>query len=215
MTRALSTCPARVCAPSAPDNLISCPLSPSWSAACCVLQCERSVLQQRRQSRVEPIMSQASSLSVAFWFCFCGSTPCHVAQAASETSLCLRPAEIWGNDDVSLKRRSITGSHVAHVTGSVWQRLLGARAHDMTRCQLDAERLVLAAGCSSCHATSVLCAVRALFYTCRLFQQCKQKRAPTPCSPISLSLAARVPLLLVATTRHARYVCSCVMKCSS
>ena len=139
-------------------------------------------------------MSQASALSITFCFCFCfcGSKPCHVAQAASETSLCLRPAEIWGEDDVSLKRRSITGSHVAHVTGSVWQRLLGARVHDMTRCQLDAERLVLAAGCSSCHATSVQCSVRALFYTCRLLHQCKQKRAPTPCSPISLSLAASV-----------------------
>ena len=127
----------------------------------------------------------------------------------------LRPAEIWGEDEGSLKRRWITGSHVAHVTGSEWQRLLGALAHDIRRCELDAERLVLAAGCSSCHATSVLCAVRALFYTCRLFQQCKQKRAPTPCSPISLSLAVCVPLLLVATTRHARYVCSYVMECSS
>ena len=54
----------------------------------------------------------------------------------------LRPAEIWGEDEVSLKRRCITGSHVAHVTGSVWQRLLGARVHDMTRCQLDAEACV-------------------------------------------------------------------------
>jgi hypothetical protein len=54
----------------------------------------------------------------------------------------LRPAEIWGEDDVSLKRRCNTGSHVAHVTGSVWQRLLIARAHDMTRCQLDDEACV-------------------------------------------------------------------------
>jgi hypothetical protein len=50
--------------------------------------------------------------------------------------------EIRGEDDVSLTRRSITGSHIAHVTGSVWQRLLGARVHDMTRCQLDAEACV-------------------------------------------------------------------------
>jgi hypothetical protein len=34
-------------------------------------------------------------------------------------------------DVVSLKRRYITGSHVAQVTGSVWQRLLGALAHDI------------------------------------------------------------------------------------
>ena len=54
----------------------------------------------------------------------------------------LRPAKIWGEDDVALKRRCIAGSHVAHVTGSVWQRLLGARVHDMTRCQLDAEACV-------------------------------------------------------------------------
>ena len=54
----------------------------------------------------------------------------------------LRPAEIWGEDEVSLKRRCITAGHVAHVTGSVWQRLLGARVHDMTRCQLDAEACV-------------------------------------------------------------------------
>ena len=71
------------------------------------------------------------------------------AEANRATSLrlrdfafCLRPAEIWGEDDVSLKRRSITGSHVAHVTGSVWQRLLGARVHDMTRFQLDDEACV-------------------------------------------------------------------------
>ena len=55
---------------------------------------------------------------------------------------CLRPAEIWAEDEVSLKRRYITGSHVAHVTGSVWQRLLGALAHDIRRCQLDAEACV-------------------------------------------------------------------------
>ena len=142
-------------------------------------------------------MSQASALSITFCFCFCfcGSTPCHVAQAASETSLCLRPAEIWGEDDVSLKRRCITGSTSCCSCDRkrVAAAVRSACVHDMTRCQLDAERLVLAAGCSSCHATSVLlCAVRALFYTCRLFQQCKQKRAPTPCSPISLSLAASV-----------------------
>lgn len=126
---------------------------------------------------------------------------------------CLRPAEFWGEDEVSLRRRYITGSHVAHVTGSVWQRLLGARVHDMTRCQLDAE------ACVGGRLQQLPCderAVRgALFYACRWFQQCKQKRAPTPCSPISLSLAACVSLLLVATTRHARYVCSCVMECSS
>jgi hypothetical protein len=63
-------------------------------------------------------------------------------------------------------------------------------------------RLVLAAGCSSCHATSVLlCAVHALFYTCRLFQQCKKKRALTLCSPISLSLATCVSLLLSSLWR--------------
>ena len=28
----------------------------------------------------------------------------------------LRPAEIWGEDEVSLKRRCITAGHVAHVT---------------------------------------------------------------------------------------------------
>ena len=165
-------------------------------------------------------MSQASALSITFCFCFCfcGSTPCHVSQASSETSLCLRPAEIWGEDDVSLKRRCITGSTSCCSCDRkrVAAAVRSACVHDMTRCQLDAERLVLAAGCSSCHATSVLlCAVHALFYTCRLFQQCKQKRAPTPCSPISLSLAVCVPLLLVATTRHARYVCSYVMECSS
>jgi len=54
----------------------------------------------------------------------------------------LRPTEIWGEDDIWLKRRYITGSHVAHVTGSVWQRLLGALAHDIRRCQLDAEACV-------------------------------------------------------------------------
>ena len=43
----------------------------------------------------------------------------------------LRPSEIWGEDEVSLKRRYITGSHVAHVTGSVWQRLLGVRVQNL------------------------------------------------------------------------------------
>ena len=100
------------------------------------------------------------------------------------------------------------------MTGSVWQRLLGALAHDIRRCQLDAE------ACVGGRLQQLPCderAVRgALFYACRWFQQCKQKRAPTPCSPIvSLSLAACDSLLLVATTRHARYVCSCVMECSS
>ena len=106
----------------------------------------------------------------------------------------LRPAEIWAEDEVSLKRRYITGSHVAHVTGSVWQRLSGALAHDLRRCQLDAE------ACVGGRLQQLPCderAVRgALFYACRWFQQCKQKRAPTPCSPISLSLAAFVSLLL-------------------
>ncbi len=125
-------------------------------------QCERRVLQQRRLSHLQRItLPQASTLSFTFCFCFCfcGSKPCHVPQATWKTSLCLRPAEIWGEDDVSLKRRCNTVSHVAHVAGSVWQRLLGARVHDMTRCQLDTVRLVLAADCSCCHATSVLCVV--------------------------------------------------------
>jgi hypothetical protein len=93
-------------------------------------------------------MSHACALSVTFCFCFCfcGSERCCVSQAARGRSglcvACLRPAEIWGDIDVWLKRRYITGSHVAHVTGSEWPRLLGALAHDMTRCQLDAEACV-------------------------------------------------------------------------
>ena len=84
ITRALSTCRAHVCAPSVPNNFISCrrprlhhilccPFSPCCSAACHILQCERRAPHHRRQSHVEPSMSQAFTLSVAFWFRFCGS----------------------------------------------------------------------------------------------------------------------------------------------
>jgi hypothetical protein len=114
----------------------------------------------------------------------------------------LRPAEIWGEDDVSLKRRYITVSRVAHVTGSVWQRLLGARAHDMIRCHLTL-RLVLAAGCSSCHATSVLRAD-----VCSCVMECssssnRQRNAPRAVEP-GTSLMAQHRTLFFAHDKIAQ-----------
>ena len=53
-----------------------------------------------------------------FGFVFAEATVPRLSCCKGEVGIVpsLRPAEIWGEDEVSLKRRHITGSHVAHVT---------------------------------------------------------------------------------------------------
>ena len=118
ITRALSTCPARVCAPSAPNNFITChrprlhhifccPFSPCCSAACHVLQCEGSVPQQRRLSHVEPSMSQASTMSVVF------------AEANRATSLRLQGG---GRDCTKFETRGVLGRRRSFAEKAVYHR---------------------------------------------------------------------------------------------
>ena len=118
----------------------------------------------------------------------------------------LRPAKIWSEDDVALKRRCIAGSHVAHVTGSVWQRLLGARVHDMTRFQLDDE------ACVGGRLQQLPCDERAdVRGACVVLHvsivSTMQKKAGFdavfPHQPVARCLCFIVAKQLVATTRHA------------
>ncbi len=53
-----------------------------------------------------------------FGFVFAEATVPRLSCCKGEVGIVpsLRPAENWGEDEVSLKRRHITGSHVGHVT---------------------------------------------------------------------------------------------------